>query len=340
MRFSKRDALATLSQYSGITALLGVLPAKPILMVLNYHRIGNADETPYDPQVFSCTAGELDRQVGFLKRRFHLATLDEVLDIAESRRKPSGTVVLLTFDDGYLDNYQSAFPVLAAHCVQGVFFLPTAFLGSSRLSWWDTAAYIIKRSRKRKFRLGVPPFQEFDLDAEPARKVVAHVLNAYVTGSGFHRDSEPFLAMLEEACDSPRPDGSERCHMNWEEVATMLRGGMAIGSHAHSHEILSRLPAEEQLSELTASKRILEERLGAPVYALSYPVGLPESFSSDTRAAAVAAGYRLAFSFYGGFNRFGAIDPFDFRRQSGISRAIARFRLQTTLASVTGRYWF
>jgi peptidoglycan/xylan/chitin deacetylase (PgdA/CDA1 family) len=128
--------------------------------------------------------------------------------------------------------------------------------------------------------------------------------------------------------------------MNWEEVATMLRGGMAIGSHAHSHEILSRLPAEEQLSELTASKRILEERLGAPVYALSYPVGLPESFSSDTRAAAVAAGYRLAFSFYGGFNRFGAIDPFDFRRQSGISRAIARFRLQTTLASVTGRYWF
>jgi peptidoglycan/xylan/chitin deacetylase (PgdA/CDA1 family) len=146
--------------------------------------------------------------------------------------------------------------------------------------------------------------------------------------------------MLEEACDSARPEGVEGCFMNWDEAVSMLRGGMAIGSHAHSHEILARLSREEQLGELTASRRMLEERLGTPVRALSYPIGLPESFSLVTREAAVQAGYRVAFSFYGGFNRVGAINPYDVRRQNVCYTRLERFQLQCALAAATARGWF
>jgi peptidoglycan/xylan/chitin deacetylase (PgdA/CDA1 family) len=337
MTVPKRDALAACCHYSGITRLLGLFPSKPILLVLNYHRIGNRDETPYDPGVFSSTAEQFYEHVRFLKRRFHVATLDEAIEIAEKRKQPRGAVALVTFDDGYVDNYETAFPILAAHGVQGTFFLPTAYIGANHLPWWDTIAYIVKGSRKRRVRLGIPPFREFDLAALGARRAVAQIVSIYKDDAG--GTSERFIAMLEEVCGSPRPDGSARCFMNWEEAAAMLRGGMAIGSHAHSHQILSRLSEEEQLAELTISKGILEQRLGGRVHALSYPVGHRNSFSSATRAAAAKAQYRVAFSYYDDFNRFDAIDAYNIRRQH-VFPTVARFRLQVTLAAVSGRYWF
>ena len=61
----------------------------------------------------------------------------------------------------------------------------------------------------------------------------------------------------------------------------MARGGMTVGSHTCSHELLSTLSEQQQLDELVTSKRLLEERVGRTITALSYPVGLPESFSGE-----------------------------------------------------------
>lgn len=337
MTISKRDALAACCRYSGLTRALELLPDKPLLLVLNYHRICDGARTTGDSDVFSCTAEQFEEHVRFLKRRLRLTTLDEVIEIAEKRQRPRGPVALLTFDDGYLDNYEVAFPVLASHGIQAAFFLATGFIGSNHVPWWDAAAHIVKHSRKRKIRLGIPPYPEIDLDAKGPLSPTSQIMGVYQDGG--RGASETFLAMLEEACESSRPDGSARCFMNWEEAGAMLRGGMAIGSHTHTHQILSKLTEEEQLAELTDSKRILEARLGAPVQALSYPVGHRNSFSTATRAAAVSAKYRAAFSYYNGFNRYSAVDPYDIRRLH-IYPSPARFSLQVSLAAVSGSYWF
>jgi peptidoglycan/xylan/chitin deacetylase (PgdA/CDA1 family) len=120
----------------------------------------------------------------------------------------------------------------------------------------------------------------------------------------------------------------------------MLRGGMAIGSHTRRHEILSKLTAEEQFEELRYSKREIEDRLGSPVTAIAYPVGLAGTFSPVTLAAAERAGYRAGFSFYGGFNSGGRMERFDIRR-AGVARPTkALFELQTTLTLATGKPYF
>ena len=128
--------------------------------------------------------------------------------------------------------------------------------------------------------------------------------------------------------------------MSWDEAAAMVRGGMTMGSHTHSHEVLARLPESEQGEELRGSKQILEARLGVRVDTVAYPVGLRDCFSAATQAAAKEAGYRAAFSFYGGFNLPGSITPMDVRRVAVTSPTAARFRFQTTLATLTGKYWF
>jgi peptidoglycan/xylan/chitin deacetylase (PgdA/CDA1 family) len=337
MKFSKRDLAAKFAMRCRLTTLLGLLPSRTVLLVLTYHRIGNASECPYDSDVFSATADELDGQVRFFKRNWGVVGLDEAIEIVEGKKKPKGAAVLLTFDDGYLDNYELAVPILATHRVQGVFFLPTAYIGTDRIPWWDAIAFIIKNSRRSNFELNYPSPRRFDVAAEGEQKVIRQVLGLYK--STVIENSECFIAALEEACDAARPGGMQRLFMNWEEAAKMVAKGMAVGSHTNRHEILSKLSAEEQNDELASSKAILERRLVVPVRSLAYPVGLRGTFSSDTLAAAERAQYSIAFSFYGGVNIAGEIERYDVRRIPVDYGAVERLQLETTLSAITGKYW-
>ena len=333
----KREAVARISARIGVTSAIEILPQRRRFVVLNYHRIGDASQTPYDSGVFTAGAEAFDLQITHLKRSFRMATLDEITEAA-GIRAPRGISVLITFDDGYLDNYRVAFPILKSHGVQGVFFLPTAFVGTGRIPWWDVIAYILKHSRNRKIQLQYPEPANYDLDRQPVPDVVNVVLGACKRNEV---RADRLIADLERACDCPRPlEGTDRCFLNWDEAREMKASGMAFGSHTHTHEILAKLPETRQLEELTVSREIMERELSCPVRTLAYPVGLPSTFSASTVDLARRAGYTAAFSFYGGTNTPGQIDPFNIRRLSLDDPSMPRLRLQTALHAVTGSYWF
>ncbi|HYW47147.1 MAG TPA: polysaccharide deacetylase family protein [Bryobacteraceae bacterium] len=338
MPAGKREFLARLSARTGFTSVLARMPKRRVLMILNYHRIGNSGDTLYDPGVFSATAEEFDEQVGFLKRRFHMAGLDEAVAMANGE-SPLRTSVLITFDDGYLDNYTSAFPVLRSHGVPGLFFLPTAFVGTCHLPFWDVIAYIVRQSRKKVICLEYPEPARFDLETEGVPNSLMKILRLYKSPATTQPDR--FLEDLQNACQSPAPPPeSERRFLNWEEAREMHRAGMAFGSHTHNHEILSKLPPARQCEELRQSRQILEREFRCPIDVLSYPDGGRNAFSAETIDALRQNGYRAAFSYYGGMNRPGELRPFDLRR-CGVERpSHARFRLQTSLAAIAGKGWF
>jgi len=338
MPVSKRELAALWSARTGFTTVLEHLPRRPLLMILNYHRIGNPEETPYDPGTFSATAEELDRQIACLKKRYEFVTLDEAVSLAAGRRPPRRAALLLTFDDGYRDNFTLAFPVLRSHGVQGVFFLPTYYVGTNRLPWWDVIAYVVKRSRTREIRLRYPEPAVFHLDGEGLAAVLRRILLLFKQPA--MKDTERFLAALEEACDAGRPDlSAERCFLDWREALEMQNGGMAFGSHTHSHEILSKLDPGRQLEELTLSRRILESHLHRSIDTLAYPVGARHTFSNHTVTALRQAGYRCAFSQYGGCNRPGRTEPFNIQRRPVDQESIAYLRLQTALGAATAKQW-
>jgi peptidoglycan/xylan/chitin deacetylase (PgdA/CDA1 family) len=335
----KREFISDLCAATGATWLLEHIPHRPVLMVLNYHRIGDKDATEYDPGLFSCTAEEFDWQIGYLKSRFRMTTLDEVAGLLSGADRLSEPRVLITFDDGYIDNFQLAYPILRRHEVQGVFFLPTSFAGTGRVPWWDEIAYIVKHSRRTHFHLQYPQPQDFDLAAEGISRPLMDVLRLYKLPA--MRDPGRFVEQLEQACDSARPGaGAQRCFLDWNEAREMQQGGMAFGSHTHNHEILSKLPAAGQLEELRLSREILERELGRPIDTLAYPVGARDTFSAETIELLREAKYRAAFSFYTGFNPAGSIAPFDIRRCGVDQQSRKRLRLQTALGSRAGNLWF
>ena len=330
--------LARLAASSGITHVIESLPHRNFLMVLNYHRIGNPAETPYDSALFSATGEELDWQVEYLKRHFQMATLENVVAMANGYR-PRGTHVLLTFDDGYRDNYTVAFPVLRSHGVQGVFFLPTSFIGTDRLPWWDVIAYLIKHTFKSTIRLKLPEPVVFEL-RERGRviNITRQILRLYKRTP--LQDCPDFITALEQACEVSAPlAGVNRRFMNWAEAREMLQGGMAFGSHTHTHEIMSKLSPEQQCEEASRSRDRLEQELENHIDVLSYPVGGPDTFTDQTMRILAQAGYSAAFSFQGGLNRIGGIERFNIFRCAVDGPSRAQFRLRTSLGAVTGAGW-
>jgi peptidoglycan/xylan/chitin deacetylase (PgdA/CDA1 family) len=335
---SKRELIAQVSASVGLTKLLEWLPKRDVLIGLNYHRIGSAADSPYDPNIFSATAEEFFGQIAYIRKRFHFATLEESLEMANGTTPP-GTSVLITFDDGYLDNYTVAYPILKSYGIPAAFFLPTAFIGSSRLPWWDEIAFIVKKSRNRRIRLSYPRPVVFDLDSDGEVRVCMNVLRLYRQPAV--ADTDRFISELEGACETSRPNGSaERSFLNWDEAREMQAHGMAFGSHGHNHKILSKISVKDQEQEVRISRQVLECELGRKIDIMAYPVGARDCFTGDTVAALKRAGYRAAFSYYGGVNRAGRTDLFDIQRYGVGDQSRERLRLQTALVSVTERGWF
>ena len=325
--------------WSGASLLLSQLPARDSLLVLNYHRIGNPDDDLFDPGVFSATADQFNDQISYLKRHISLVTLDEALAFIEGTNKDRNRCcrVLITFDDGYLDNYEIAFPILRTHGAQGVFHLATSIVGSCDVPWWDHIAYMMKTARRRSFSLSYPADLTVDIDKTGIAAALRNILKLYKQPN--NTDPVRFLRELAEASRGEEPPGTQRRFLNWEEAREMSKGGMVIGSHTHSHTVLSQLAPDRQLEELSKSRTILKEQLGVEAEVLAYPVGARTSFTDKTQKLAREAGYRAAFSFYGGTNLPGMVSSYDVKRIGIGDQSRSRFRVQTAVCRLTGGYW-
>jgi peptidoglycan/xylan/chitin deacetylase (PgdA/CDA1 family) len=297
-------------RWSGTTALLRKLDPWNGLLVLNYHRIGVPEATPFERNVFSARQEALERQVRFLKRS---ADVIAPADIPDALRAGRGLHILLTFDDGYRDNFDLAYPVLRAHSLPATFFICTGYIDDPRLSWWDEIAWILRTSEPNALPANRWFSNGLALDPPDHEAAIAEALKVYKRLPG--EETAPFLATLREATgrDGRAIDGHE-FWMSWEMVRELHAGGMTIGAHTVNHPLLGLLPVDEQAVEIAGSRHRLEEELGVAPDAFAYPVGSRTAFTADTKRLLAENGFRFGFSFYGGMQSFAGFDPYDIRR--------------------------
>ncbi len=335
----KRELLASGLRWSGALSALSQLPPRDGLLVLCYHRIADYDNDPYDSALISANRDEFDDQVTFLKRKHWLVTLEEALAFVEgkSEEKSPRFRVLITFDDGCLDNFDTAFPVLRAHGAQGVFFLCTSLVGSNAVLWWDEIAWLLKHTSRRQFTLSYPAHLEVDIDRDGTDRSVTSV--NYLYRKPENTDPERFMRELRAALGESGSPTHPRRYLDWDEARQMVAGGMAIGGHTHSHCMLSKLDPEEQRKELTQSQSTIAAQLGIEVNALAYPYGPAYAFTDQTQRIANESGYRAAFSYHGGFNQKGSIDRYDVKRVGVDRQSHSRFRAQVSVSRLSGKFW-
>ena len=102
--------------------------------------------------------------------------------------------------------------------------------------------------------------------------------------------------------------------MTWDQIRDAQLKGINIGSHTHTHRVMSALALEEQKIELQISKKLIEEKIGKEVKSVAFPVGGYEHFHAESPGLAKEEGYKLAFSFHTGVNPIQKINAFDIKR--------------------------
>jgi peptidoglycan/xylan/chitin deacetylase (PgdA/CDA1 family) len=275
---------------------------------VNYHRIGDSGWSGLDRGLWSATEDDFDHQLRWLKEHFDVISPHEIADALEVRR---GRHALVTFDDGYLDNFTTAYPILRARRVPATFFVVTGFIDHGRcVPWWDELAWMVHRSRRAS--LALPPHlpAPVELDELGRERAIAALNRAYRALPPCEAD-----ALLDAVCEATgtgrlREARGERLWMTWDMLRELRAAGMTIGGHTMSHRMLSRLSREEQAREIDGCGERLRTELGEPMRMFSYPFGKQGTFDDDTRACLREAGVELAFTYWGGFCRPGPRDPY------------------------------
>lgn len=308
---SKRAAVRGLLWRTGLTELRWRALGRG-LYCFNYHRIGDSSACGFDRGVFSCSADRFREHVALLKQRFQIIDVATLLEVPK-RGRPRAPLALITFDDGYIDNYALAFPILKEFGVTAAFFIPTAFVGGSALPWWDEIAWSLRNATVERFHLKGGK-DAFDLGAHGVDPTISAVLRLVKTRRQ--------IAMEEQVAEiraATRPAGAIEhagagLFVNQDQIREMRRAGMDIGSHTHTHRILSHLDEPTQRAELEQPKALLEQWLGEPVTSVAYPVGSLSSYGPETCRIAESLGYRVGFNFVGGVNRLPIARPFEVNR--------------------------
>lgn len=270
--------------------------ARPILLVLNYHR------------AFAVN-GNLRKHLLFLRRYCRVLPLEQALEELYSfdqkrELRDRRTPVVLTFDDGYRDNYTHGFALAKELQMPFAVFLPPAYIESGENYWWQEGGRLVQHAQVEKVVLEEVIYHLKKLED---RKALKQVIFTHLHDAQSVAERQAFLKDIHAALGSPSSFTSEEelmLPMTWEQVLEMERSGLVtFGAHTLHHPVLSRLkdPTEVQY-EVRGCREVLEQKLGHQVRTFAYPVGKPGDFGMQAPHEVEEAGYNWAFTTVSGVN--------------------------------------
>jgi len=287
------------------------------LVILAYHRVLDLhglsdDEYASDVELVSASCADFEWQVKFLSRHFPVTTFGDYANKARSG-DIRGNLAIITFDDGFKDNYANAFPILKKHNTPAVFFVSVDYLDTGKRFWFEFLVSVIKQLPEVHFGKIV---RLLSVSAEGQdRMAYAEKVLDYMK----HVSNDTRLEMIEAVyryCEENNitvVDPESRA-MSWEDVREMSASGMEIGSHTLSHPILSRLSNDEIWSEVDESRKVIEARTGEECNSLAYPNGGAEDMNEAVYEAVGRSGYQYACSYIPGINIHGKLSVYSLKR--------------------------
>ena len=239
-----------------------------VCVVLMYHRVvERLPSEPYDRDM--CVTGDtFNMHINLLRRLFTVVPIEQ---IAQSR--PAGRVCAITFDDGWLDNYQVAYPILKKYRVPATIFLPAVMIGTYQWFWfeaiWDLVRQCVVVQRQDRlvsyFQEHAPSWRADSLTSSSVLQLIGCLkLGNAAALEQLMRDAYHVLELT---------TSTDRILINWQEVAEMGKNGITFGSHGLNHRILPTLNNQEKEDEIKHSFNMLTEHDISVARVFCYPNG-------------------------------------------------------------------
>ena len=283
----------------GLAEALARGPERPL--ILGYHRVVDDFDTIARNEMASMlTSCEMfERHLDVVGRHFRFVSLDEIGRHLESGEPFTERVAAVTFDDGYRDNYEQAFPILKRKGIPAAVFVVTDLIGQPFWQIHDKLYHLVAKA----FAAWDDPRNELSRVLSELGLPAGHLLrNRLATSSPQMTVSallpDLSLSNVKRVMGALEANVGNGFHdipqsLTWPMIEEMHRAGMTIGSHTRRH---ISLPAESMatvIDELSGSKRIIEEHVGEPVVHFAYPGG---QFTPRDVEALERVGYRFGYT--------------------------------------------
>lgn len=304
-----RLSAAGFLHYSGLLELRRLLRQHALeaqdVCVLGFHRVLNEEAMAQSKSL----PGIVLKEETFVRILEHLSGRFQVLSLAEFLAVPAGNLerrrCLLTFDDGWEDNYTTAYPLLQRFRMPATILATTGWIGNGDGSWVEKLRRALeepalRQSIEARFKDVTSDSAALDSD----ERIIEYLK---------HKPTAERDRILRSCLPSElvrQGNGSYERMLSWQQVRDMNSHGVEFGAHTVTHPLL---PYEEDAvveRELTESKQALETALGTKVRAFAYPNG---DWDERVRSWVQRAGYECAFTTQRGWHRVGA-DLFTIRR--------------------------
>lgn len=297
---------------AALRASLWQVSRRPEAVFLMLHSVGGLPEAPYIPRAgMPSMPVERFRELlrFFARRGFKTLTASQFAQRqAADQIEPRSLV--LTFDDGFRDNYTLAAPILSDMDMTATFYPVCGWVGRTSPAWLHRAAWYAEQN---------PALFAQQVQAAAGNRWTAF-LHLFRSGGDSARhamlafrqalrpaEQRAALEALAARLGTPPP---VELYMNWRELAELHRAGLEIGAHTITHRSFWTLPGPVAQREILDAKQILERRLGAPVHSFAYPYG---HFLPEHLPVIQAAGFTHAVTVRPHHNAAG-VSPFELGR--------------------------
>ncbi len=265
------------------------------LFISMYHYTRDLKNSRY-PEIKGLDISLFRKQMEFFKGECHVVRMEDVIEAVKDGKSLPERAVLLTFDDGYIDNYTFAFPILEEFGFQGSFFIPGKTFTTHQLLDVNKIHYMLASSDIQELVLDVKKKMddyrgvEFDYPSteelweqyavanrfDPAetifvKRILQTVLPERVRNQISSDLFEKYVGISEEKL-------AYELYMSPDQLRTMKKHGMYLGIHGYDHYWLGNLPIAQMEKDISEALSTMDEFINQDEWVMNYPYG---SYNED-----------------------------------------------------------
>lgn len=260
------------------------------LYISMYHYTRDLIHSRY-PQIKGLDSSLFRQQIEYMRNNFNVVTMEQVIDAVEGKSKLPENALLLTFDDGYIDNYTFALPVLEEYGVQGSFFIPGKTFATHQLLDVNKIHYILASADIYKLVEDVKREMDYYRGTENDYAPTDELFNEYAVANRFDVKEIIFVKrmlqtvlpekirntissnLFEKYVDVTEEQLAYELYMTEEQIRIMKRHGMFIGIHGYDHYWLGNLSPEQMKQDISMALDTMDEFIDRKHWVMNYPYG-------------------------------------------------------------------
>lgn len=260
------------------------------LNIVMYHYVRDLSHSRY-PGIKGLDTDLFKEQITYLKKKFTIVKMEDIIDITTGGGCLPDNSALLTFDDGYIDNFITVLPILKQYKLQGSFFIPGKTFTEDILLDVNKVHFILASAPEREVVQDLLSLLDKYRDIYPEISSNDELLKKYAVANRFDTAETIFCKrilqtaipeelrnkissiLFEKYVGLPENYFARELYMNRDQIRFMRDEGMFIGLHGYDHYWLANLSEDKMKKDIDKALEVMDEFIDKDNWVMNYPYG-------------------------------------------------------------------